>query len=126
MTDSSNSPQFSNMFDIPAQSENIEALIDLKFIVEKEWNILNDAFNKIKDINLEPNSEFIEISKPFSIYQTSVVQYGEPFKNKLMELIVHINAILLDKCVHNWIDDVLDGIFSSKDYCYCSKCFIKK
>ena len=109
-----------------SQSENIEALIDLKIAVEREWNTLNDTFKKMKNKQLAPTPDFMEISRPFSVYQTSVAQYGEPFKNKLMELINHINAILLDKCEHNWVDDDLDGPFSSKQYCYCSRCFMKK
>ena len=126
MTNSSKSTNLYNMFDQPKQSENIEALIDLKFTTEREWNILDDSFKKMKERRLKATSDFIEISKPFSIYQTSIETYGKPFKDKLMELINQINAILLEKCEHNWIDDDLDGPFSSKQYCYCSRCFIKK
>ena len=125
MTNSSKTNLY-NMFDQPKQSENIEALIELKFTTEREWNILDNSFKKMKERRLKATSDFLDISRPFSIYQTSVAQYGEPFKDKLMELINQINAILLEKCEHNWVDDDLDGPFSSKQYCYCSRCFIKK
>jgi hypothetical protein len=126
MKKSSNSTEQHNTFDMPEQTQNIEALIDLKFTVEREWNTLNETFKKMKERKLTVNLDFIEISRPFCEYQTNVATYGEPFKNKLMELINQINAILIEKCEHNWIDDTLDGPFSSRDYCYCSRCFIKK
>ena len=37
-----------------------------------------------------------------------------------------IDNLLLNKCQHKWIDDVIDGPFSSQNYCYCCKCFLRK
>lgn len=43
-----------------------------------------------------------------------------------MATLKNVTKVLLDRCQHEWIEDVIDGIFSDRNYCYCQKCFIEK
>ena len=61
-----------------------------------------------------------------TMYTNNIEMYGNIFLEKQTELLGHIDTLLLKKCTHNWINDVIDGPFSSRDICYCSKCYIRK
>tara|TARA_A100001015_G_scaffold212085_1_gene237817 strand:- start:1823 stop:2074 length:252 start_codon:yes stop_codon:yes gene_type:complete len=80
--------------------ENINKLIDQKFLLETQKNE-------------------IKIHKKNNIYR-------EDYINNITNLINIINEILIDNCEHIWITDYIDGPFSSREICYCSKCFIYK
>ena len=105
---------------------NLDALITLKFTIEREINTLYETFHKVKTLNREIRIKNLDIHTIFTIYQNNIDTQGDLFMQKQTELLNSIDALLLKNCKHNWIDDIIDGPFSSRDYCYCSKCFIRK
>ncbi len=110
---------------IDEDTKEIEILIDLKFSVEKELNTLFANFERQRERKIDNNSN-LDISLIVQMYNDNISKTGELFIVHQSELLERINALLLKKCNHIWIDDVIDGIFSSRNYCYCSKCFLRK
>jgi hypothetical protein len=111
------------------QEENttdIELLIDLKFDIEKEINTLFVTFENQKNRKLQNITNNSEISIILQMYNDNITKAGTVFLIHQNALLEKINALLLKKCKHSWIDDVIDGPFSSRNYCYCSKCFLRK
>ena len=111
------------------QEENTndtELLIDLKFDIEKELNTLFVTFENQKNRQLQDISNNSEISIILQIYNDNITKAGTVFIVHQNALLEQINALLLKKCKHSWIDDIIDGPFSSRNYCYCSKCFLRK
>ena len=107
-------------------TKNIEVLIDLKFAIEREFSVLDDTFKKTKERRYKTMEEDIDINKIFRLYENNIEKYGNIFLKKQTELLQQVDDILLQKCKHIWIDDVIDGPFSSRNICYCNKCFIRK
>jgi len=107
-------------------TNNLDAIINLKFTVEREINTLYETFEKVKTLNRETRSNDLDIRTIFTVYQNNVDTQGELFLQKQQELLKSIDALLLKKCKHKWVDDIIDGPFSSRNYCYCSNCFIRK
>ena len=107
-------------------AQNMKILIELKFALEKEITIYLENFKENKSKYLRNVSDDLDIYAVFCLYQNNIEMYGGTYLEKQTELLKQIDEILLRKCEHNWIDDVIDGIFSSRDICYCSKCFIRK
>ena len=105
---------------------DIEALINLKFNIEREINTLDETFKKMNEKTREYNTSDIDTYNILSKYQKNIDNNGKVFMEKQLLLLKEIDNLLLNKCQHNWIDDVIDGVFSSRDYCYCSKCFVQK
>ena len=117
---------FSNP-DIEVTSEqNVETLINLKFNVERQFSALHETFEKAKEIRLVNTNADLDIYGLVTMYTNNIEIYGNTFLEKQTELLKHIDTLLLKKCPHNWIDDVIDGPFSSRDICYCSKCYVRK
>ena len=109
------------------QKKNLETLISLKFATEKEFNILGENFKKIKELQLEGNvCKDLDIYEVYNLYQKNIKNYGDDFLEQQMILIKQIDDLLRKKCEHIWIDDVIDGPFSSRNYCYCANCYITK
>jgi hypothetical protein len=107
--------------------KNLETLISLKFATEKEFNILGENFKKIKELRLEGNvCKDLDIYEVYNLYQKNIKNYGDDFLEQQMILIKQIDDLLRKKCEHIWIDDVIDGPFSSRNYCYCANCYITK
>ena len=106
--------------------QNMQTLVNLKFIVEKEINSLSESFKNNKSRHLRNVSDDLDIHAVFCLYQKNIEISGEIYLEKQTELIRQIDDILLRKCEHSWVDDVIDGVFNSRDICYCSKCFIRK
>ena len=101
-------------------------LVDLKFALEKEINILSENFENSKTRQLKSVNDDIDIYAALCLYQNNIYMHGTIYLKKQQESLKQINDILLQKCEHNWIYDVVDGIFNSRDICYCSNCFIRK
>ena len=107
-------------------SDTLELLIDLKFSVEKELNTLSATFENQKSRQRRDISNNQDISIILQMYNDNIAKAGTVFLIHQNSLLEQINALLLKKCNHTWIDDVIDGPFSSRNYCYCSKCFLRK
>tara|TARA_Y100000389_G_C17458092_1_gene519577 strand:- start:2461 stop:2838 length:378 start_codon:yes stop_codon:yes gene_type:complete len=110
------------------QKENIdvETLIELKFNVEREISIMRETFEKLKEKRKYYNGNELDVYTVFRDYRNNVDNIGEVFYEKQTVLLSKIDNLLLNKCQHKWIDDVIDGPFSSQNYCYCCKCFLRK
>ena len=107
-------------------AQNILALVDLKFILENEIAIHEENLKNSKNNLLRNVSSDLDIYAVFRLYENNIKIYSKTYFKKQEELLKQINEILLQKCEHNWIEDVIDGIFSNRNICYCSKCFIRK
>ena len=105
---------------------NIESLIKLKFLVEKQFNTLYDAVKEAKKIKLYNISDDLDIYAIYTMYNNNIEMSGDEFLRKQTELLKSIDALLMKKCLHNWVDDVIDTAFSSYNICYCSNCFVRK
>ena len=104
---------------------NIEKLIQLKFSVEREYNSLNNLFTNIENINWVNMSTDLDIYAKLSLYRLSIETTGRQFLEIQQKLINDIDEILMKKCEHNWIEDIIDEpLERSRDICYCSKCYI--
>lgn len=105
---------------------NIDSLVELKFMVEKQFNVLYEATQEAKKLKLHSVSDDLDIYAIFTMYNNNVEVIGDEFLTKQTELLKSIDDLLRRKCLHDWIDDVVDTTFSSFNICYCSKCFIRK
>ena len=106
-------------------SPNIVKLIQLKFSIECEYNSLNNLFTNVESINWVNMSSDIEIYAKLSLYKNTIETTGHKFLEEQRKLLDDINEILMKKCEHNWIEDVIDkSLERSRDICYCSKCYI--
>jgi hypothetical protein len=105
---------------------NIETLIDLKFATERQISILEETFSAAKKIQLVNTSADLDIYGLVALYRNNIRMNGTIFFEEQTELLKHINRLLLEKCEHNWINDVIDLPFSERHICYCSKCHIYK
>ena len=105
---------------------NMDGLINLKFLVEKQFNTLYEAVKEAKKIKLHSVSDNLDIYAIFSIYNNNIEITGDEFLTKQTELLKSIDALLMRKCEHAWVDDVVDTAFSSYNISYCSNCFVRK
>ncbi len=106
---------------------NIEELINLKFMVERQINSLHGAFEKYERPYLLNSDKDLEIYKIFAIHSINIELFGSSFLEKQRELLVSIEKILLKECDHDWIHDVIDEpLERSRNICYCSKCYCRK
>ena len=110
--------------------ENVDALINLKFSVERQVSILSETFNEVNTNNgLSPLNNIgkdLSVYALFTLNKNNIEMYGKKFLEEQTSLLKSIDALLLEKCNHNWINDTIDGPFSSKDICYCGHCYIRK
>ena len=104
---------------------NLESLINFKFSVEREYEALTEVLKKLEGMNWKNMvTSDLEMYSKLSLYRTSMEPLGSQFLEKQKTLIGDINEILMKKCRHNWINDVIDEPFSSRNICYCSKCYM--
>lgn len=104
---------------------NIEKLIQLKFSIEREYNSLTDLFTNMESINWINMSSDLEIYAKLAFYRNTIETTGRQFLEGQKKLINDIDEILMKKCEHDWIEDVIDEpLERSRDICYCSKCYI--
>jgi hypothetical protein len=106
--------------------ENVKTLIDLKFAIERQISILEETFSAAKKIQLVNTSADLDIYGLVTLYSNNIKMNGTLFLEEQTELLKHINRLLLEKCEHNWINDVIDLPFSERQICYCSNCYIYK
>ena len=104
------------------ETMDIEQLSELKFKIEKDYHFINNAYSKLKQKSINNN----EIDEIFELYNLDLITQGKKFLQHKKTLLTNINIILMKNCNHNWIDDVLETLFSEKNICYCNKCFIYK
>ena len=106
---------------------NIEELINLKFDVEREINILHETFEKSKKSYLLNSANDLDIYKVFAKHRLNIEFVGTTFLEKQTELLKNIDEILLKLCDHNWIHDVIDEpLERSRNICYCGKCYCRQ
>ena len=111
----------------PSSAHNLEELINLKFAVERQFSILFETFKKAKEHRLVNTSADLDIYAIFAVNNNNIETNGELFLEKQTELIKSIDAILLKKCDHNWIHDVIDEpLERSRNICYCGKCYCRQ
>ena len=107
------------------KNSNIERLIQLKFSIEREYNSLKDLFTSMENINWVEMSNDLDIYSNLALYRNTIETTGRQFLEGQRKLINDIDEILMKKCEHNWIEDVIDEpLDRSRDICYCSKCYI--
>ena len=105
--------------------QNIEKLIQLKFIVEREYNSLEDLFTSIAGTDLVHMTKDLDIYAKLLLYRNNMEIIGRQFLDLQKNLLNDIDELLMRKCEHNWIEDVIDEpLDRSRDICYCSKCYI--
>ena len=105
---------------------NVKTLIDLKFAIERQISVLEETFSAAKKIQLVNTSADLDIYGLVALYTNNIKMNGTLFLEEQTELLKHINRLLLEKCEHNWINDVIDLPFSERHLCYCSNCYIYK
>ena len=106
-------------------TQNVEKLIQLKFVVEREYNSLTDIFTNMENINWIHMSNDLDIYATLALYKNNMEITGRLFLELQKKLINDIDETLMKKCEHNWIEDVIDEpLDRSRDICYCSKCYI--
>ena len=104
------------------EAMDTDELTDLKFQIEKDYHFINNAYSKLKDKSIT-NEEIGEI---YELYKFDLITQGNKFLQHKKTALTNINSVLMNKCSHNWIDDVVETAFSEKNICYCNKCFIYK
>jgi len=107
-------------------SDSLSHMIQLKFSIEREHSTLYNTFGELKKLSLLPGNKDIELYRIVKLYSQNIERLGNEFLEKQKELLGEIDKILMKKCNHNWIEDIIDEPFRSRDICYCSNCFIYK
>jgi len=105
--------------------KEINDLVDLKFLIEKEYHIIHNIQDKPPNYYLK-SFKHSDISKIFESYKKNIQINLHTILKNYREIIENINDFLMKNCNHNWIDDVIETPFSEKNICYCNKCFIYK
>jgi hypothetical protein len=111
--------------DSPSE-KNVATLINLKFAIERQISTLHETFKESKQIKLVNTHGDLDIYGLVALYDSNIEIYGNIFLEKQIELLKSVDEHLLRKCQHNWINDVVDTTFSSRNICYCAKCYIYK
>jgi len=128
-TITSNTSNTSNTSDSPSNndsSENLEALIDLKFSLERQVSVMTETFKKAKDYRFLNLSSDRDIQSLFTVHNNNIKMSGQAFLDKQTTLVKEIDTILLNKCDHEWIHDVVDEPLTSRNICYCKKCYCRQ
>jgi hypothetical protein len=102
--------------------ENLESLIDLKFAVERQISIMHETFKKSN----EYRSSNLDIYSIYNLYNNNIKESGQIFLETQTELIKKIDVILLKKCPHDWNHDAIDEPLSSRNICWCKKCYCRQ
>ena len=102
------------------ENNSLEQLIQLKFSLEKEVNILQENHEKLEfRKQLGNNNNKMIITQ----YDTNIKMFGKNYLREQKQLLYEVNKILEEQCDHNWIEDVIDEPLSSRYICYCSNCY---
>jgi len=105
------------------ENNSLEQLIQLKFSLEREINILQENHEKLEfRKQMYNNNDKIIITQ----YNTNIKMFGKDYLREQKQLLNEINKILEQQCDHNWIEDEIDEAFSTRYICYCSKCYLYK
>jgi hypothetical protein len=107
-------------------ASELNDLINLKFLIEKECHLISNELIKHDQDYFSNTCQDLEISKVFEKYKNNMQTKGNEFIQTNKDILKIIYEILMKRCEHNWIDDVVETIFSEKNICYCNKCFIYK
>lgn len=105
-------------------SESVKELIELKFCAEQEYSTLIETFNKV--IKTKPHNviDDLDIYSLRASYINNIETYGNNFLENQKTLITQIDSLLMQKCHHNWINDVIEESGGDRNICYCSKCYV--
>ena len=103
---------------------NLDDIIQLKFNIEKEIEILNTNFSKLlTTTELYKNDK----QKMFlNQYKLNIRMFGQEYLKQQNILLKEIDKFLNENCDHNWIYDTIDEALYSRNICYCGKCYIYK
>lgn len=105
------------------ENNSLEQLIQLKFSLEKEINILQENYEKLEfRKQLSNNTDKMIITQ----YDTNIKMFGKDYLREQKQLLNEVNKILETQCDHDWIDDAIDEPLSTRYICYCSKCYLYK
>ena len=104
------------------ENNSLEQLIQLKFSLEKEVNILQENHEKLEVRKQLGNNNKMIITQ----YDTNIKMFGKNYLREQKQLLYEVNKILEEQCDHNWIEDVIDEPLSSRYICYCSNCYLYK
>ena len=104
------------------ENNSLEQLIQLKFSLEKEINVLQENHDNLKFRKEITNNDKII----FTQYNINILLFGKDYLVKQKELLNQVNKILFENCDHNWIEDYIDEPLRSRYICYCSKCYLYK
>jgi murein L,D-transpeptidase YafK len=105
------------------ENNSLEQLIQLKFSLEKEINVLQENYEKLEfRKQLSNNTDKMIITQ----YDTNIKMFGKDYLREQKQLLNEINKILSETCDHHWIEDEIDEPLSTRYICYCSKCYLYK
>lgn len=103
---------------------NIENILYLKFSIEKEIESITSNINRLNSINYQSQPLDNFETKIYTQLNTNIRMFGKEYLREQKTLLAEINKILEKNCQHDWINDVVDEPLSSREICYCSKCFL--
>ena len=105
------------------ENNSLEQLIQLKFSLEKEINILQENHEKLEfRKQISNNNDKMIITQ----YDSNIKMFGKDYLREQKQLLIELNKILEERCQHNWIEDVIDEPLSSRYICYCGNCYLYK
>jgi len=107
----------------------LDTLIQLKFIVEKEINILDSTIREVAglDNSLEAvDRHSVDVSNLLNQYLIEGSIFRKQYQNKSLAILLRINTLLNIICKHDWIEDTVEDRSGERNICYCKICFIKK
>ncbi|ALH23307.1 hypothetical protein ceV_401 [Chrysochromulina ericina virus CeV-01B] len=105
------------------ENNSLEQLIQLKFSLEKEINVLEENYEKLEfRKQISNNTDQMIITQ----YNTNIKMFGKDYLREQKQLLSEINKTLFETCDHNWIEDSIDEPLSTRYICYCSKCYLYK
>lgn len=105
---------------------NIENILYLKFSIEKEIESISSNIDRLNCCNYQSQPLDNLDLKIYTQLNTNIRMFGKEYLREQKTLLAEINKILENNCEHNWINDTVDEPLSSKEICYCSKCFLYK
>ena len=107
-------------------SAELYELSTLKFRIENEYHYMEKSGAKLPDDYIVPDSTDLEISAILKLYKENLQTTGNEFLQTHKDILTKINDILMKRCEHNWINDVVETPFSERNICYCNNCFMYK
>lgn len=102
---------------------NIDKLIEIKFDLEKEIEILTNNFNKRKSFSELNKNQNITQKVIIAQYTQNINMFGNEYLKQQKILLEEIKRILLEKCNHKWVNDTIEETHKLTNICFCKKCF---